>query len=977
MLKVGEHDARQLLTLFRAHVTSNAGILAGIPDAHRATYSAAWFWHLGNESIWEQQFPGALIGLPCADAAGKPGRECMRPGVGYRCSPSALPPGRSAEKCHDRVAKAHHFERAAAAARAQGERVPNQPLDAQSNIQMNGYFASNIEDGEAAPLRAGAREKKRKGRPAAQDVDDSCVPPEGPDPPPDGWLWNGCGGVLQGRADVKRAQAYLPACKADGQRLPQYCAMAPDPSSLNAEQLEFYDRIDFATQRGELITGIVYGNAGTGKSVMSRQIAAQLGSKHGIYAVRCGAPTGVAAGILGGKTIHSLFFLVHTGTRDKKKKTKVRKRKDAGGEADADADADADAAADAALDAAAAADAADADADGDTGKGAMNQLASMSEASRILFQEEWEGVSYLLLDEVFMMESEIFDDIQTQYKKYFAWDRSVAWDDSKVFGGKLGVILIGDPQQLPPVCGSALAQSGQGNRGHATYAAILEHGEVAHLTQQMRQNADDGLVSVLSRMKSGRWEDAAAAAADAKYLNDNCGPSSQGHREACYDPRRTHLCATNKEVAAHNFTMHSKVQHDTGQPPPRLRQAKRGKQIQGGVPREFWFQRGAPCLITRNLWVEGGVTNGTPGWFWDIGWDCDGEPQLGVGGSLPLPDVILVLVREGAVGCESFAPAPEGFKIIPVTPIGTFGSVDKYKNTKTTGGQGSKGRHGFGIRAGFACTIHKGQGQTILLVMMHPPPKANVGLDYVGYSRATATKCLKVSEVVTGDRIMRIGFDHVNSVNARTGVVRKHKQKETVLERRRQVDAIITAARTSRARAMKNGLAAFVTRQARARRAAAGRGAPADRPRHVPPAQPPPVAAPHGWVKPTAPWMSREDAAALKGAPSSPETPWQRRQNGKRPKFAHLINGSDGSCGSDGSDVAMMNDFVVPGPSANMSALASHRQAFVAGNLQYVRREFGLFGADDYLLGPAPPPLAAPNARAPGEQRPALAGPGD
>ena len=161
----------------------------------------------------------------------------------------------------------------------------------------------------------------------------------------------------------------------------------------------------------------------------------------------------------------------------------------------------------------------------------------------------------------------------------------------------------------------------------------------------------------------------------------------------------------------------------------------------------------------------------------------------------------------------------------------------------------------------------------------------------------------------------------------------------------RQVNNIMTAC-NSCARAMEKGLAAFVTQQERSRRAAAGRGTTADRPRHVPPAQPPPVPAPHGWVKKAAPWVPQEVAAALKGAPSALETPWQRPQDGKRPKFSYR---------SDGSDVAIMNDFVLPGPSANTSAILSARRAFVAGNLDHVRRAFGSFGSRNYQLRQAPP----------------------
>ena len=580
--------------------------------------------------MWEQQFPDSLIGLSCATSADAPGWCYMRPAIAYRCNVAGLPPARSAADCHDRVSKAHDFEKAAMAAREKGERAPDEPMDESSKIKMDACFAPNIPDDQAGPLRAGAKPKgKKKTGPTAQDVDDSCVPPEGPDPAPPGFEWNGCGGVLTTKLEVQRAQKHLAVCQAAGQRLPQCCAMTPDPASLNEKQRQAYDQIDFACRDHQLTTAILYGDAGTGKTVLSRQLAALLGARFGSTSVLCLAPTGVAAKNLGGSTVHSKFQLSYTGSRDQKRKKTSKKRVHPAGAAADGAAADGAAADDVA--AAAAADAADADADAETvgSKGAMNKLALLSDSGRMRFQKDWEGISYVLIDEAFMMESEVFEDLQTQCRRYYKFDEATPWDNTKPFGGKLGVVLIGDPQQLPPVCGSALASQG-GNRGHASHAAILEHGETLHLTQQMRQNTGDGIVPLLGRMKRGVWDDAAAAHADAKCLNDNCGPGSPGYGAACHDPRRTHLCATNKEVAAHNFTMHSKLQWLTGQPCLRLRQARRGKHMVGGVAREFWHQRGAPCLITRNQWVEGGVTNGTRG---DVGrwmglrWGTEGGGQ--------------------------------------------------------------------------------------------------------------------------------------------------------------------------------------------------------------------------------------------------------------------------------------------------------------------------------------------------------------
>jgi hypothetical protein len=85
-------------------------------------------------------------------------------------------------------------------------------------------------------------------------------------------------------------------------------------------------------------------------------------------------------------------------------------------------------------------------------------------------------------------------------------------------------------------------------------------------------------------------------------------------------------------------------------------------------------------MLTRNVYVEGGIVNGTMGWMLDVGW-LGGEPPDTRAATMRIPDVLLCLVPAASVGMETFCVAPDGFKVICVTPLSTAASVDKYEAT--------------------------------------------------------------------------------------------------------------------------------------------------------------------------------------------------------------------------------------------------------------------------------------------------------
>jgi hypothetical protein len=155
----------------------------------------------------------------------------------------------------------------------------------------------------------------------------------------------------------------------------------------------------------------------------------------------------------------------------------------------------------------------------------------------------------------------------------------------------------------------------------------------------MRQGTDP-IRDVLQRLKVGH-----STLEDEEYLNTHCGPSSAGWEEAVHDPLCKHIFSHNADVSEYNFDMCRRVQYEQGIPAIRCHFANGNEAPVGGVPDSLWFQLEGPCQVGRNGHVAGGIVNGLPGWWADIGWD-DGEPENPE--NPPVPDIVLIKVRSFA-----------------------------------------------------------------------------------------------------------------------------------------------------------------------------------------------------------------------------------------------------------------------------------------------------------------------------------------
>ena len=178
----------------------------------------------------------------------------------------------------------------------------------------------------------------------------------------------------------------------------------------------------------------ITGAAGTGKSFLMRYVIQELKKSRGAEAVAVTAPTGIAAVNIGGSTIHS-FSGIGLGRGDP-----------------------------------------------------MNILARVRKSQKAF--GNWKQASVLVLDEISMLSSELFDLLDFIGKQMRGRDCP--------FGG-LQLILCGDFLQLPPV---SRAPEPYAFQAKSWPDAGLDAGTII-LTEQHRQVNDSEFVSMLNELRRG------------------------------------------------------------------------------------------------------------------------------------------------------------------------------------------------------------------------------------------------------------------------------------------------------------------------------------------------------------------------------------------------------------------------------------------------------------------------------------------
>jgi hypothetical protein len=381
----------------------------------------------------------------------------------------------------------------------------------------------------------------------------------------------------------------------------------------------------------------------------------------------------------------------------------------------------------------------------------------------------WEGVYYLIIDEISMVGSQTFKTISDAI--------SVA---KSVIGGKsfgnISVILVGDFNQLQPVKAQSLMKDPQDHflNNTAAYGTLailglqIFHGEfktVIDLDQPMRQAEDPEFNKLLKRLRKGEGTDA-----DYDFLNTKIIPSFEEnpHFKLPNLFETKIITMTNKvkdrlneelvEIYAKNFNQEIIVitAEDTYKPQVEMKINTTLKDLilklspsqTKGLPGVLSVTIGMPVVATCNISVALGITNGSPGIIREIIFDPSEPHTMSNSFNIFKPTVLPLAIIVEFPNCKFKLPDQISENCYPVIIKNLSFKYYFVKPTKTNKGKFTTiGRKAFPLTSNFASTNHKCQGDTytsaIIDLEAGPPTKTSAGA-YVAVSRLTKSDNLYI-----------------------------------------------------------------------------------------------------------------------------------------------------------------------------------------------------------------------------------------
>ncbi|TKA55607.1 hypothetical protein B0A53_02785 [Rhodotorula sp. CCFEE 5036] len=429
------------------------------------------------------------------------------------------------------------------------------------------------------------------------------------------------------------------------------------------------------------------GSAGTGKSVLLREIISSLKRKYrgSGDAVAVTASTGMAACNIGGTTIHSFAGI-------------------------------------------------------GLGVGTPDQLVSNVMRNKTA-KTKWQRVKVLVIDEVSMVDGQLFDKLAYIANKLRQKVGSKA--AKKPFGG-IQLVVTGDFFQLPPVTkGSNPSFAFQA----AAWKESIDH--TVNLTQVFRQK-DTRFIDMLNEMRFGQLSEASIKAFYALARE----PKLNGMEPTELFPMRNEVERANQNrLRALKGVETVYLAHDKVFGSSNPEDLRKSTYLQNFMAAEkLVIKEGAQVMLIKNLDTD--LVNGTIGRVIKIGIpelqdDDDEDERLlddGIdptGARIRQPDDARrrKIAADAAKGLIEHAPYVEWQT--PAGPQSRWMTREEFK-VEDNAGKELASRKQYPIILAWAMSIHKSQGQTIPCVKVDLGRVFEKGQSYVALSRATSLDGLQV-----------------------------------------------------------------------------------------------------------------------------------------------------------------------------------------------------------------------------------------
>ena len=418
-----------------------------------------------------------------------------------------------------------------------------------------------------------------------------------------------------------------------------------DVNSLNRNQKWVHDAAMSAMSGGQKLIDVC-GGAGTGKSYTVNCIIKSAKEKFGEEGnhVAVIAPTGAAASqFTGGKTIHSFLKL---GVKKRKKKQQAVK----------------------------------------------NKYGNLSDTAAQDLERQLDGVKLIVIDEKSMMGRPMLEAIDRRLKQA----RPRARDQP--FGG-ISIMIVGDFRQLPPVGESPLyLRDAEGTTpedviGGQLYEKFDE--ETYILTEQMRQR-DARFIAEMDSLGNRTFT---TAAYDRWLASMDLGRMSP-ERQKLFNETATKLCGKKRDMGDFNEKGIQRLNKPICRSLAKnnCSMAKSGSlEDADNLQPEMFFAKGAKVVLTKNLWSEAGLVNGSQGIIKYIVYEEGNEASED-----SMPDMLLVHFP-GYKGPSFLGPDEE--TVVPIFPVTTEWFNGKHRLSRTQ----------FPLHYGYAITIHRAQGEFSLI----------------------------------------------------------------------------------------------------------------------------------------------------------------------------------------------------------------------------------------------------------------------